>query len=475
MDWVLLIGCIIIAFLMLFVNFYVLVVYSHPDDKGFGTSLFAKFLVIVGLFLCWAQILVLPVDVANTRTDGGFDMDLFWKIIYCTVFVFIVFLIPFSMFFYETDDEKSFCSRVITALFFEIGTAIVVIILIIVTWVFLRYADIPVTHLTRDFSTSMISSSSTANFSGDQSQESTSLELSVGIIIYMIASLSFVGWFLFGVFAGVGLSALPIDLILSWQHRPILRPAKDLAEIKVKMKHKATQLIKETKELQDLEADQKAQKGFMSKVKPGSQLRKRKNKLISEITILDRDYKLYEMETQLEKSNPLVYLAKTILGVFAAILSLTLWLHVLLYVVLCFDGVPVHPFLNKLLILIEEKIGGFFATFAFAGLAMYLLLCVIKGNFKMGLRLFIFFLPIHPMKVNGTWMNSFLFNVLLIMLTAVSCVQFCSSAFSLYTRLTTVELLFGMQIKYLRFYKYFYEYNIFIYLFMVSKCFPSGF
>jgi LMBR1 domain-containing protein 1 len=374
------------------------------------------------------------------------------------------------MFFYETDDEKSFCNRVITALFFEIATAIVAVILIVISWVFLRYADIPVTHLTRDFESSMIDSSNKENFSGDgQTREETSLELSVSVIVYMIAALSFVGWFLFGTFGGVGLSALPIDLILSWQNRPVLRPAKDLAEIKVRMKHKATELIKETKALQDLEADQKAQKGFFSKVKPGSQLRKRKNKLISEIMILDRDYKLYEMETQLEKSNPLVYLGKTILGVICALLSLVLWVHILLYVVLVFDGVPISPFLNKLLILIEEKIGGFFATFAFAGFAMYLLLCVIKGNFKMGLRLFVFFLPIHPMKVNGTWMNSFLFNVLLILLTAVSCVQFCSTAFSLYTRLTTVELLFGMQIKYMRFYKYFYEYNVFIYLFMVTR------
>ena len=343
---------------------------------------------------------------------------------------------------------------------------LVVIILLVISWAFLRFADIPVTVITQT-TDGFLDSASVGQFTATQGTEETSLELTVSVIIYMIAFLSFIGWFLFGIFGGVGLSALPIDLVLSWQNRPILRPAKDLAETKVKLKHKATDLIKETKDLQDMEADQKAQKGILSKVKPGGQLRKRKNKLISDILLLDRDFKLYEMETQLEKSNPVVYLGKTILGVVCSLVSLVLWLHVMLYVVLVFGGVPINPFLNSLLIWIEESLGGFFATFVFAGFAMYMLLCVIKGNFKMGLRLFVFFLPIHPMKVNGTWMNSFLFNVLLILLTAVSCVQFCSTAFSMYTRLTTVELMFGMQIKYLRFFKYFYQYNVFIYLFVV--------
>ena len=39
--------------------------------------------------------------------------------------------------------------------------------------------------------------------------------------IYVIAIISFVGWFILIIFLGSGLIALPIDLINSWRFRPI--------------------------------------------------------------------------------------------------------------------------------------------------------------------------------------------------------------------------------------------------------------
>jgi len=51
--------------------------------------------------------------------------------------------------------------------------------------------------------------------------------------------------------------------------------------------------------------------------------------------------------------------------------------------------------------------------------SIYLLWCCTKGALKFGLRIpFIF--SVHPMKVNETWMNSFLFNVNLILICSVS-------------------------------------------------------
>ena len=66
MDVLLIISCIIISVLLFVVNFYILVIYSHPDDRGWGVSLFCRILVIVGLTLSWAQVLMLPLDVSNT-------------------------------------------------------------------------------------------------------------------------------------------------------------------------------------------------------------------------------------------------------------------------------------------------------------------------------------------------------------------------------------------------------------------------
>ena len=68
---------------------------------------------------------------------------------------------------------------------------------------------------------------------------------------------------------------------------------------------------------------------------------------------------------------------------------------------------------------------GFLSAAVFAGILIYLLFCTIKGNFKMGIRVPGVF-TLHPMKYfcksrpNETFMNSFLFNVLLILICSIS-------------------------------------------------------
>jgi len=47
-----------------------------------------------------------------------------------------------------------------------------------------------------------------------------------------MAIMSFIGWFFFLLFGGVGLSALPIDLILDFVHRPKLKKSADMMSSK---------------------------------------------------------------------------------------------------------------------------------------------------------------------------------------------------------------------------------------------------
>ena len=42
----------------------------------------------------------------------------------------------------------------------------------------------------------------------------------MSFVIYAVAVLSWVGWFLFSIFVGVGLIALPVDLINEYRTRP---------------------------------------------------------------------------------------------------------------------------------------------------------------------------------------------------------------------------------------------------------------
>lgn len=97
-------ACIFVAILIA-INIYILALYVHTDDKGFGTALYCKILVVLGLTLCQAQALLVPLDVANNSAQNsyGIDMKGFWLFIYAVVLIFITLLLPFALFFYETD------------------------------------------------------------------------------------------------------------------------------------------------------------------------------------------------------------------------------------------------------------------------------------------------------------------------------------------------------------------------------------
>lgn len=97
----------IIAFVLILfgVNIYLLFLYIHHDDKRLCASPYAKIFIVLGLTVCQAQALLVPLDVTNNSallspSDRQLDMGLLWLIIYCTLLAFICILIPFAIFFY---------------------------------------------------------------------------------------------------------------------------------------------------------------------------------------------------------------------------------------------------------------------------------------------------------------------------------------------------------------------------------------
>ena len=60
----------------------------------------------MGLTLAFGQVLALPLDVSNARGQGaGFRVDILWQIIYMIVAIYVFFLVPFALFYYESDEE----------------------------------------------------------------------------------------------------------------------------------------------------------------------------------------------------------------------------------------------------------------------------------------------------------------------------------------------------------------------------------
>ena len=105
-----------------------------------------------------------------------------------------------------------------------------------------------------------------------------------------------------------------------------------------------------------------------------------------------------------------------------------------------------------------------FGVLSVAIFSFYLLLCAVKGCFKFGLR-FLFF-QVHPMKLNKTYMSSFLFNTGLVLLCALPVVQFSVSAFQDYARYTTINQVINVQLKYLKFFGWWWQKKVFEYAFL---------
>ena len=49
--------------------------------------------------------MLLPLDVGNFRSGSNVDMKMFWYIIYMTSAFFIIVILPFALFYYESDDD----------------------------------------------------------------------------------------------------------------------------------------------------------------------------------------------------------------------------------------------------------------------------------------------------------------------------------------------------------------------------------
>jgi hypothetical protein len=59
---------------------------------------------------------------------------------------------------YETDDEKSFMSRLLSAIFMEICYFIVIALAYFISWAYLKFADIPIQLITTTSKTPFIPS-----------------------------------------------------------------------------------------------------------------------------------------------------------------------------------------------------------------------------------------------------------------------------------------------------------------------------
>mmetsp|Transcript_25309 Transcript_25309/g.45600 ORF Transcript_25309/g.45600 Transcript_25309/m.45600 type:complete len:543 (-) Transcript_25309:101-1729(-) len=494
----------VVAFVILtVVGFYLVVKYQHPDDKN--DAYIPKLVVMFGFVLSGATVLLLPLDVANnegyagcdgfdTAICGGLNMELFWEIIYWLIPIWIFILIPVSTFYYEADDGMIMAgtsvgakpnSRIKEAIKYELFVVVIFGLIFALTYLFLNETAIPVREVMgpvfSEGPTYTITPVPDAAFStsqlepmGDQdtvvlevnsvNETLGTIKLGVNPSVFYAGLMAWMGWFLFALFGAIGMAALPLDLILAFVDRPRHMDAVEFAEAQVLLRDRVNELVT-VGELIKLEKDEKAQQEGVKRGRFNREARKaaaeEKKTLLQfkqAVYLLEEDAEDFANCTDNYKNyNPLIPIGCLILGICAFIVSLFWVLHIILYVL---PKDPVTPFLNSYFQWFDKWFP-LFGVLSVAIFSFYLLICALKGCFKFGLR-FLFF-QVHPMKLNKTYMSSFLFNTGLVLLCALPVVQFSASAFQDYARYTTISQVVNVQLKYLRFFGWFWRNKVFEY------------
>jgi len=450
------------------VNVKLLMYYQQESDSSFASSIFVKAIVVISLTLAWLVNLLLPIDVRNSRpTPGILDMQMIWGAAFITLAIFLVLIVPAAMFYHEVEDSdlvkhkrRHVCCNLTLLLFFSTCT-------VAISYPFLAEAGLPMVRYDCAESGWMdagdVHSAATTICGGGMPYE---LTIKVSFDIYLIACLCFVGWFFFVTFGGIGLSAVPIDLILSFTDRPKAIDEHTYQQRRRLLGQATRTLLGRAEELQQRDTELAGEKGFRAR-RARSSLKAEYNKFKRDTLMLEDQHDRLIVGKFQKGENLAVSITKLVLGILFAILSLAWIFHVLLYIVFLDDkGVPATPFLNDLLAALEGSGVMPLGVASFALLTLYLLMCVVKGCLKFGMRIFLFF-SIHPMRYKATPLNSILFNVEMVLVSSAAVVQFEQQAFADYARLTDADVIFAAQVKYLKFYRWFFENNVFIYTLLI--------
>jgi len=264
----------------------------------------------------------------------------------------------------------------------------------------------------------------------------------------------------FTIFAGVGLVSLPFDLVNQWRTRPKPIDLDEYNRRKGQIAVQAQELKTEGKELATRELHH-----LQSKLSRSEQatLRSDMNRFENAVYLLKHELKILNISMKLRGGNPLIPAAKLVAGVIGGVVSLMWILHICIFVL---PDPELDPFLNTLFIGLTLPGFSLFGVIAFGIQVFWLFLCVIKGAFSLGLRVPCLF-RLYPMELGNTLLNAFLVNTWILLVCSIPTVHFCAISFPIYARETEVDLLFGTQIKYVKFFSHFFKNNVFVIVMLV--------
>mmetsp|Transcript_2284 Transcript_2284/g.6699 ORF Transcript_2284/g.6699 Transcript_2284/m.6699 type:complete len:520 (-) Transcript_2284:178-1737(-) len=479
-NWFLIALVVVVALLMIVVAVYTLLHYQHPEDRN--QAWWPKIVVILSIWLSVCTVLFFPIDVANRLScNNSIPVNLcqfaipatqIWYVLMIANVAVVYLVIPFTIFFYESDQDHSLIRRVCTGTIWVVGFIVVMALLLGLLYYFAGYVEYEVIGLTSGLlpldQTQVLtqcippaSNSSAVNAcDGTEVNYSVASELyrtRVSLPVYLICLNTVVGWLLFMLYGGVGLASFPFDMLREFAGRPrkvitkseYIRRARELGLRAIEIKELASNLRAEER----------------SGALKGRKYRNTVKELNRQLVLLEED------EEELGRVYPqgddpdvtwtfivIKYWVKLFVGILGVVGSLLWIVQIILYVMI---SPPVTGFLNNLFLAMNSPAGMFFAVVIFGAFSLYLLLCTMAGSFKLGIT-FVFF-SLYPMKAGATLMNSMLFNCALVLLATPAVVSFCATAFSGLASGSAVSEIYIAQAQNLLGFRYLFAYNVFVY------------
>eukprot|EP00980_Cylindrotheca_fusiformis_P005635 scaffold1184_cov132-Cylindrotheca_fusiformis.AAC.56 len=347
-------------------------------------------------------------------------METVWTIFFWLIPIWTFVLIPFSTFYYESDDGLLLNpggakqSRIRPAITYTLACIIVVGIIFAIAYFTASDAEIPVhayagktiseginqeTANERiifvsdagsrgvNFTTALLSDMVDGDaqyVAGQTDLGDKSITLTVSISSFFAGLMAWLGWFLFAIFGGIGMSALPLDLILAYKNRPRRMDAAEYAEAQTSLRERVNELVS-IGEMIKLEQDGKSP-GAESK-NPFNKAKRKERQAMTEfkqaVFLLQQDVEDFQACTsEYEKTNPLLPYIYLVIGFFCLIISILWIIHIVVYVL---PSPPWMLFLNTYFTWFDSWFP-LFGVLSVALFTLYMLFAAIKGCFKFGMR-----------------------------------------------------------------------------------------
>ena len=442
-------------------------------------------------------------------------MELFWGIFFWLIPIWIFVLIPFAAFYYEADDMSGLPPSVTG----ESSTApkqrsrlsqalcnVTVLVMIVTVLFFLAYWFLVYSHLTvhtyvagtiedaarpagviyqswpHKNADGVVQRFSASHLTGIQANDELLLQFvkkekgidtmtyRIDVSIFYGGFMTFIGWFLFSLFGGIGLAVLPLHYVLAFKNRPKMLTPEEMATAKASIQARVNEMVEIGEQLKREREDKSktfARQGLLASLFPtfyhkrSSTLREFK----AAVYMLEedvRDFTAYQVAS--EKYNPLYPYLALLMGLVSSVFSISWFLQTVLYTL---PDPPASKFLNELFEWFDSWFP-LFGTLSVAFTTLYLLLCSVQGCFVFGMRFLC--LSFYPMKVGKTYMNSFLFNMELVLLTSLPVLQFSVISFRDYAENATITQIYLEQIDNMDFFTHFFENDVFVYMLLILSC-----